>query len=100
MTAFCEKRAFTPVLWVVQQARVAADWARNGLERFYRQAWDAETQRQSHEITLFGWSITIDVDGTALAENHLTGEMVELDAEQVAEMRRETSSEPVQGRPN
>ena len=95
MAAFCEKGAFAAVLWVVRQARVVADWVRSGLERFYRQAWEAESLRQSHEISLFGWSITIDVDGTALAENHLTGEMVELDAEQVADVRRAASFESV-----
>lgn len=87
MAVFSEDRAFTAVSWIAARARGAVDLVRNRAERLYCQTRDAESLRQSNEIILFGWSITLYPDGTALAENHLTGEMIELDAEQVADLK-------------
>jgi hypothetical protein len=88
MAVFRGKSAFSTVSWVSEWAGVAMTFAQSCVERFYRHAWEAESQRQSNEIIVFGWTITLDADGTALAENHLTGETLELDAEQAAEMKR------------
>jgi hypothetical protein len=40
-----------------------------------------------NEIVVFNWTVTLHADGTALAENHLTGDMLELDAAEAAELK-------------
>jgi hypothetical protein len=79
--------ALSVISWITGRASLVVDLPRNCLESFYRKACDLEKLRQANEIIVFGWTITLNDDGTALAENNLTGGMIELDAEQVAEIK-------------
>jgi hypothetical protein len=98
MAVFNGEKTSTAVSWIAEQARMAVDVVRNRAERLYRHAQEAESLRQANEIILYGWSITLYSDGTALAENHLTGDMLELDAEQAAELKWAVKPESVERR--
>lgn len=93
MAFFSGNGASTVVSWIAGRASLVVDLPRSYLERFCHKAWDIESRRQSQEIVIFGWTITLHADGTALAENDLTGEMMELDAEQAAEIKWATDDD-------
>jgi hypothetical protein len=87
MAFFSGDRASTVVSWIAGRASLVVDLPRSCLEHIYRKACDIENRRQLNEIIVFGWTITLHADGTALAENDLTGAMMELDAEQAADIK-------------
>ncbi len=51
------------------------------VEQVYREIAEAESRHQQREMIVLGWMVTFHGDGTALAENRLTGETLPLSAE-------------------
>ena len=98
MAFFSGDRASTVVSWIAGRASLVVDLPRSCLEHVYRKSCDIENRRQSNEVIVFDWTITLHADGTALAENDLTGAMMELDAEQAAELKWAVKPESVERR--
>jgi hypothetical protein len=87
MEFFARKEGTSALDWIAGKAPRLSSFLENGLERIYRYACGLETLQPTDDIVLFGWIITFRSDGTALAENDLTGEIIELDAQQGDEVR-------------
>ncbi len=73
-----------------ERLKVRAIAAANHLfsaEEVYREISEAETEQRGNEMVVLGWTVTFHEDGTALAENRQTGEILRLGAEDARALR-------------
>ena len=86
MAVFKRMNALALTSWLAGKKRSVTHSVLKSADRFYDQICEIERRRRLEEIFFFAWTVRFRSDGTAVADNKVTGEFLELDSEQMAEL--------------